>query len=252
MSRPRVCEGTSHYRIPHLRNHSWHLPCLTTVRCLVGEGCRPQTGGEIGANQIAGITAGQGLNTGRSESQACMKNDPMRPNGDRSIGLVLWSSRTWFAGMLRNRTSARRLVVSLPHVAVAAGSAAVVDAVLASDAGRMGSHESPIQISAAGIRWDGAWGIWFLVCSSESILNVNLVQHSCSGKSTRLHFAQSVSQRDLGWRRFKQQSTFGMLAKPYLLHATMLNRGKRLEVEDSPATGRDTGKSKRSETLLRV
>lgn len=32
-----------------------------------------------------------------------MKMDPMRSNGDNSIRLVLWSSRIWFAGMLRNR-----------------------------------------------------------------------------------------------------------------------------------------------------
>ena len=89
--------------------------------------------------------------------------------------------------MLRNRTSARTLVGCSPHVAVGAGSAAVV--VVASDAGRMGSYESPIQISAAGIRWGLAWGIWFLVCSSESILNVNLVKPSCFGKPTRSHFA---------------------------------------------------------------
>lgn len=39
---------------------------------------RSQTGGEIGANQIAGITARRGLNIGGSSGQACMKNDPMR------------------------------------------------------------------------------------------------------------------------------------------------------------------------------
>lgn len=90
-------------------------------------------------------------------------------------------------------------MVCSPHVAVGAGSAAVV----ASDAGRMGSYESPIQISAAGIRWDRAWGLWFLICSSESILNVNLVKSSCLGKPTRSHFAESVSKRDFGWRNKK-------------------------------------------------